>query len=174
MVASKIISNEQYISNVNQLEARVVLPHEARAIGLADSDSQDRVSGASGVPLLISNEVVDSYRNSLIVNYPIEGEDEVVSLGSTVLVEASGFVYPVGIVGVSSIYTDGVIGIDYKSNELEVDDEEVMAISPSAPLAKAILGKKVGYETDIALGGQETKLVVVSLSQVAIKQYFDI
>lgn len=103
------------------------------------------------------------FLGATVVEYPDTNERRV-ALGSRVVVRQGRATFPIDIVGFRVAYPDDVID--------EVTGEEVMAASPDSPIGTAILGRQVGDEIAYNNGSRILHGEIGSLSQVAVREYF--
>ena len=98
-----------------------------------------------------------------VFDYP-DSETAEISLGSRVVIQQSGYDFTVDIVGFreghpSNLYIDG-------------QDDDIMAISPGSPLARAIIGRLEGDEVKYDTNGREIHAKLLQIDQLGIKNYF--
>jgi transcription elongation GreA/GreB family factor len=96
--------------------------------------------------------VLFNARSALAVGLPADDEDRV-TFGSTVTVDQDGAVFTIQIVGVPTLHPD-------------TDSE---ACSVESPLARAVIGRRVGEKCSFELGGRQRDLTVLALDQAATR-----
>lgn len=107
-----------------------------------------------------------------IVEYP-DYDISVATLGSRVSVEQRnsdrtndrGFTFPIDIVGYRQGYPDNIID--------ETTGEEVIGVSPDAPLGRAIIGHEIGYQAEYQAGSGLSVVTIVGIDQLAIRALFE-
>jgi len=90
---------------------------------------------------------IPEYEKFLKVYYPPEPNETIVSLGSSVTVNAKDEQYTVNILGLPQLITDLI--------------EDSDNVSPVTAIAKAILGKKIGQTAIIASNHREIEIVKI-------------
>lgn len=90
---------------------------------------------------------IPEYEKFLKVYYPPEPNETIVSLGSSVTVNAKDEQYTVNILGLPQLITDLI--------------EDSDNVSPVTAIAKAILGKKIGQTAIIASNQREIEIVKI-------------
>jgi len=91
---------------------------------------------------------IPEYEKFLKVYYPPEPNETIVSLGSSVTVNAKDEQYTVNILGLPQLITDLI--------------EDSDNVSPVTAIAKAILGKKIGQTAIIASNQREIEIVKIN------------
>jgi transcription elongation GreA/GreB family factor len=182
------ILNSNYLTQVDANEAPelVLLPHEVTAVqeALARHEAnfqeviREKVSVTGGDDWhdgafratdnqanIISESMaaIATYQHASVVDYPDEDSPRI-SLGSRVYVRQQSFVYPIDIVGFRGAYPSEVID--------PVTEEEVDAMTPNSPLARAVLGKIVGDVASFRSGERRLEVQVERIDQTAVRKLF--
>ncbi len=152
-----------------------ILPHEKPLVeaqlaqlGISEGagkqaaiSSEDWRDGAS----VVENELrlkseratkLGDYLTARVVDYPA-AEDEQVTLGSLVTVQHGREEYNIRVVGIPSLY--------------EQDDFDNEVCSPKSPVAKSIIGKRVGEVATFTTGSnRQQRLTIKNLVQTNFQQ----
>ena len=188
---ARTFSNKEYLelflSGKSNSVGKVLLPHEKEAVEKAakkqkntytdvveqtkpESGGDDRrgvafaTTDKEAKTIGLQMAVISPYIGATVVEYPVPGESRA-TLGSRVLVNQNGYSFPIDIVSFRWGYPDDVTSAEF--------EDEVMGISPDAPLAAVILGKTVGFEGLLHIAGSDDLQVTIeNIDQMAIQLHF--
>lgn len=177
---------EQYLSSDDKLNYHVLLPHEKTAVDLAVARQRNaydevieqkiQVSGGDdwhdGAFVATDNQAkvigtrmsaIAPYLGATIVDYPLPSESRV-TLGSRVLVNQRGYSFPLDIVGFREGHPEDLL--------MDNCEEDVLPVSPSSPIASAIIGLAVGDSATYEGGAGKLEVIVAKIDQLVIKNTF--
>lgn len=100
---------------------------------------------------------LSSQLKSTVVEHP-EPTEERVTLGSRVTLDQSGDTYDVEIVGVTTLH------------EVE-DGEDVLPCSIESPIARGVIGKKMGEIAIVNIGGHRQEIRIVKVDQDSMQRF---
>ncbi len=176
----------EYLSGAAFSDIGVLLPHERAAVDLAIAKQRNAyeeiieekvaVSGGDdwhdGAFTATDNQAkivgdrmsaIRPFESAPTVNYPDKSELRV-TLGSRVIVDQSGYKFPVDLVGFREGHPEDL--------QVEGYEDAVTPMSPQSPLARSIIGLTLGQERSYERGQRRLSARVILIDQVAIKNHF--